>query len=744
MLEFFLYSILISFFYIYSGIGLSFLLCPKNFERYSFYFSPFVGLVYLSYSSWLFFEYSTWGTSQYTWILIPPLFFLLLACFIKKDRLATIFYPLKKENLALIVLCIIIFLAISFPYYSRVDGISNTISLGNNDIVSYATISKYLTFSSNSYSSVKFDPYVTPGFVTTLENTYFPAFLSTALPGSFLGLDPYQIQNLVIYLFFIFILPVAFIIGTEIFGYSQKISLGITILIGASFHLLYIVYQGFLGQIIGMGFFLCLFLVTYYSILKFNKIREFFPYLLLNITFCFGLLTSYSPLFLLFFIPSILFIISYSIHVRSKMFLFSSVIYLALTLLFTFLISPFSFINRVNQLLLFNEVSAGWGMPVLSPDWIFGLAGTNISMQSVPVLIRLAISLPIVLVVLFSLYELFRKELPLFYISGSYLGFTVIFYVFLITKEFFSSSFTGEGYKAYKLITYFIPILFLIGLYSFKDLDLKLKKLNAEKKTERDAKKKIVFFSLLGLLIIANIISMASIISFSANQSTMINKNIIDLQNLNTDKNITSINVIEQSYWDQMWIYYFLFENKTIFLKYRTYYADSPQQGEWTLFKKTGEDIFHLQNFQELNNTIILNDEYYVEKKPLLEFSYNRGWYDLESNNNAKWRWTGQSDIPPGLELNLPEDQFIHIFLEYSPLNKTNALTISLDNETIKDCRDNNSCSVENLNLSKGKHILVFNTMLPPELPGSGDPRPLNYLFSDITITKTPPPESDG
>jgi hypothetical protein len=728
MMDFFLYAILISLFYIYSGIGLSFLLCPKDFEKYCLYFSPFVGLAYLSYFSWFFFEYSAWGTSQYTWILIPPLFFLLLAYIIKKDRFATILYPVKKENLALIVLCIIIFFAISFPYYSRIDGISNTITLGNNDVVSYATISKYLTHSSNSYSSIKFDPNVTPGFLMLLENTYFPAFLSTALPSSFFGLDPYQIQNLVIYLFFIFILPIVFLIGIEIFGYNQKIALGVTFLVGASFHLLYIIYQGFLGQIIGIGFFLCLFLVTYYAILKFNKIQEFFPYLLLNIVFCFGLLTSYSILLPLFFIPSILFIISYFIQIRSKMFLFLSTIYLSLTLFFTFLISPFSFINRMNSLILFNNAIAGWDMPILSPDWIFGLVGTNISMHSIPILSTLVISLPIVVLVLLSLYHLYKKELQLFYISGSYLGFTIIFYSYLITQDFFSPTFTGESYKAYKLVTYFIPLILLIGLYFFKDLDLNITKMNL--------KKKIVIVSFLTLLIIGNLGSMASMISFSTNQSTMINENIIDIHKLNTDENITSINVIEKSYWDQMWIYYFLFENKTVFLKYRTYYADSPQNGEWTLLKESGEDIFYLQNFQELNNTIILNKEYYLEKKPSLEFSFNNGWYDLESNNDKKWRWTGQSNITPSLELNLMADQSINMFLHYSSLNEANALTVLLDNETIKECNDNNYCFIENLNLTKGKHILVFSTKLPPELSGNGDPRYFSYSFSNVTIIK--------
>ena len=726
MIDFFLYAILITLFYCYSGIGISFLFCPKYLEKYCFYFSPFVGLAYLGYVSWFFFEYSAWGTNQYTWIVIPPFLFLLLAYNIKKDRFATIFHPFKKENLALIFLCIVIFLAISFPYYSQIDGISNTISLGNNDIVAYATISKYLTFSSNSNSSIVFDPNVTPGFLGQLKYNYFSAFLSTALPSSLFGLDPYQIQNLIIYLFFIFSLPIIFLIGIEIFGYNQKIALGITFLVGASFHLLYIVYEGFFAQIIGMGFFLCLFLVTYFPILKFSEIQNFSPYLLLNIVFCSGLISSYYVMFPLFLIPSVLFIVSYSIQSRSKRFFLKSTKYLLSTIFLTFLISPLIFFYKINSLISLNNVVAGWDMPFLFPDWIFGLTGTNISMQSIPILIRLIISLPIVLLVLFSLHHLFKTELKLFFISSSYFSFLIFFYFYLITKEFFSSTYTGDSYKAYKLITYFIPLILLIGLYTFRDLELNF--------TRITSKKNIVFFSLLCLLIIGNIVAMVSIISFSASHSITINKNIIDINKINFDDNVTSINILEKGYWDQMWMYYFLFENKTIFLKYRTYYADSPQNGEWTLLKKSGNDIFYLQNFDDFNNTISLNKEYYLERKPLIEFGYNEGWYDLESDHEKKWRWTGLPNITPSLELNLKEDQSINIFLQYWPLNQTNALTILLDNETIKNCNDKNYCSMENINLTKGKHIMGFKSKWSPELAGNGDPRYFSYAFSNITM----------
>ena len=152
---FFLYALLLAALFIFSGIGLTFLITPRVFEKYSLYLSPFVGLAYLSYCSWILYKYSPWGTDvSAKYLLLPPLVFLFLAAILKKDRISSIVFPLKKENLLLILLCGILFVSIAYPYYSRIDGISNTITLGNNDILDYASTSKYLMTSSFSHPHV--------------------------------------------------------------------------------------------------------------------------------------------------------------------------------------------------------------------------------------------------------------------------------------------------------------------------------------------------------------------------------------------------------------------------------------------------------------------------------------------------------------------------------------------------------------------------------------------------------------
>ena len=59
-----------------------------------------------------------------------------------------------------------------------------------------------------------------------------------------------------------------YLLSVEMFGYSKNMALCIALLVGLNFNLLYLVYEGFLGQIIGMGFFICLFLTMYYPLYR--------------------------------------------------------------------------------------------------------------------------------------------------------------------------------------------------------------------------------------------------------------------------------------------------------------------------------------------------------------------------------------------------------------------------------------------------------------------------------------------
>jgi hypothetical protein len=716
-MEFIFYSILITLLYVYSGIGLTFLLCPKNLEKYSIFLSPFIGLSYLSYVIWVFINYSAFGTDVYAkWLLFPPTIFLIAAIIAKRDRIGEVLWPFRKENISLIIICILVFAAISTPYLLRVSGL-NTITLGNNDIVNYATISKFITKS----SLPQYDIGNERNIRVNIENFFFGAFVSTAFPSSIFSIEPYKLQNIVLYLFFVFSLPIVFLVGLEIFKYNKYMAMIIALLSGISFHLIHIIYYGFLGQVIGTGMFLSLFLFILYPILNCDKRSCFIPFIPLAIVLTFGLFISYSTLVPLFFIPLFMYILLSLIFTKSISHFLNSMGFLFLIVFVTFMMSPFSFIARIQTLFLFVNAQAGWDMPVLLPDWIFGLVGNNIWMHQIPIVYRIIVSIPVILIIIASFITLFKKERRIFYLSISYMLFIFSMYIYLIIKEISSPSFTGEGYKAYKLMTYFIPIIFLFGLSYFRDFH-----------SESITKTQMLGMMFLILLIAGNTLSASAMIRTNYLLSYPIKENIIDLQKIAKMDSVSSINIVESSYTDQMWIYYFLFMDKKIYLKYPTYHAASPLLGEWTLQKVGGYDIITFSNIEQ--NIIEINHDYYLVDLPI-DITLGKGWYELESNQNAKLRWTGENNETPTLELDVRKDGLSADFLlKYSPYDSNNRFSVFLDGKNIKDCEDKSFCSLNDIFISKGKHEMAFKSKLLPRSPGNGETRTLGYAFSDIHI----------
>jgi hypothetical protein len=733
---FFFYAFLIAALFIFSGIGLTILITPSIFEKYSLYFSPFVGLAYLSYCSWFLFEYSSMGTNHYAkFLLIPPLFFLVLAIILKKDRIISIGFPFNKENLILILICGILFLSIAYPYYSRTEGISNTISWGNNDIVDYASTSKYLMTSSFTHPAIQ-SPIVNPStsfsgntpephlrFPWVLHKYYFSAYLSTAIPSSIFALESYQIQNLVIYLFYIFIIPLIFLISVEIFSYSKNMALFVALLIGLNFNLLYLVYDGFLGQIIGMGFFFCLFLIMYYPLITHEKFSNMYPYLPLSVLFFYGLCMSYEPLIPFIFISLFIFLFMYSLKNHSKTNIFHSVSYILLTILLTVLISPLAIIHRMEEVFLISKISGGLELPVLYPDGIFGMNVYSLLSQSTPAIITGALSVAIAIVVIFSFYRMYKDNYQLFCLAFSSVAFVIVVYGYYTVLEALSPSFSGDGYKAYKIMTYFIPILSISALYFFKDLHL-------SNITRGYNAKKIFFCGVFFLLLVGNLCSACVMISTSTQQSKRISEDIIGLKRIDSLDNVASINIEENAHWTQMWMYYFLMGNKPLYLKYSTYWDATLLKGEWTL--KPNSDVIRVTI---RNDPFIINDGFYLEKNVIFNATYGEGWYYPESNNTLQWRWTGAYNESSSIILYLTQPQLIDLDLTYWSLNPANELTVILDNNTHQVCNGRNQCRIPAINLTSGSHILTLKTKLPPQPAGKRDARSLGYAFSNITFS---------
>jgi hypothetical protein len=373
----------------------------------------------------------------------------------------------------------------------------------------------------------------------------------------------------------------------------------------------------------------------------------------------------------------------------------------------------------------FNEGISGWNMPFLYPPAIIGIELNNIWSQSPPILFSIILSVVLSIFFVFSLYRLFKNNEQLFFITFLYVALVIAGYGYLSLKEAITPTFSGEGYKAFKLITYFIPLILIITLYYFNDF---------QKTSQKTclSHKKAFFSGIIVLLFFGNIWSGFTMIMESKQQSFGIDDDILDLVEIDHLENISSINIQENSFWRGMWIYYFLMGgNKSIYLKYPTYYRSSPQEGEWTL-KNNNSDIIHIIN---KNEKIKINKGYYLEKNNSLDINLNNnGWYDLQSDENNFWRWSGIYNESPSIIIESTKDQLINLDLMYWTHYPDNTLTLVLDNTTITDCINNSYCRIPKINLTSGKHILRLKVKHPTQSSVHGDSTHLGYAFSNITF----------
>ena len=610
-LSFVFYSLLVLFLFVYFGIGLSFFLIPKKLEKYAIFFSPFLGLSYLSLCTWWGIHFIPGGIEAIVLpITIPPAILLIAAFFFRKEKVSSVKWLMERDSLCLITICSVLFLLLSIPNLFLLNDF-NVLVIGNNDIIHYATISEFLTRS----SLVQPLPGVSQ-LSYFIENNNFGAYISTAVPAVVLGLQTYTLENCILNLFFIFSLPIFYLISIELFTFKSWIALIVTALIGINFHFIYILYTGFLGQVIGCGLFYTLSLLCLYPFFSSVDTPDLKPYVPACMLLMFGMISTYSPLLPIFFGMMGVFITVNTVIEQSLKKTIAFGKFLFITTLLTIIIAPGLCIQRIRLLITYSQGKAGWPMLPISPEQILGVVGNDVGWlpianapwTSTPNLLiaRIVISAIFVLIMVLSLWTLLKNNKQLFSFSFAFLTIIFLLYAYLELIEFGPAVFggkeyvfSGAGYMAYKILTYGLPLIIIIFFVFFNSVNYHI--FNFKQKASA---------VILILLIIGNIWSFSAMIHMTFHKSYPIKDSILNLQTLNNMKDISSINIEEDSFSDQMWIYYFLFLDKDIYLKHSTYFTKSPQIGEWTLVNNNRRDLSQLDN-----TTIIpINSEYFLIK----------------------------------------------------------------------------------------------------------------------------------
>jgi hypothetical protein len=706
-----LYSVLFYVLFLFLGFGLTVLFCPKRWLKYTIFLSPIIGYCLLTLAGWYFYNLNFKGTdAYYYWILLIGLIFLIVAVIkIWKQRIITKLF--SRELIIPVVIAIIAFLAVASPAL-RQDKMTSFV-LGNTDIASYSLASKIIK------ELPRDGAYQIINYYSVYEAT-LGGFLNTAFFSSVAKLDPYQVQMVSLYFFFIVSLLLVYVLGKEIFRYSTFTSNVIISLFGLNSVLYYVIYMGFENQIIAMSLMLLIFLCNV-AIIRSDKFTEaicYFPFLFLAL---WGLSLTYNHMLVIIYALIIAYVLVSYWKNRKVVILSNWAAMNCIAVAIILCLSPQRLQMVISNTFLFSGVTAGWFMSWITLPKLFGI--TPFLSQDTMV-ISIIVSFALIVLIVYGFVKLYRRDMENFLFSFTTFLLIIVGALILSFWNIAKNNGGFGGYNQFKLISFFLPLLLLASFALFRNMTFNIHSITREK---------TLYFVIIAALVIGNCLSAGRMLYSVVKNPQLISPDTIDLQNVRNNEEIESINIPADSgaFWNIMWEAYFLFPKK-LFFEQTTYYGATPLNGEWSLVRNTGTEKVLSVLGKPDPNTIQINSTYSLSKSaPQLTARYGIGW----SSDEVTHRWTTSDDASVIID-SISENMLINLSLIYAPLNQNNRLSIYLNGNKIQDC-GNSTCLINNLLLKKGENVIEFKAILPAELPGNGDPRKLCYSFKSIQIEES-------
>ncbi len=736
-----LYSLLYYALFLFLGFGLTILFCPKELRKYTVFLSPIIGYCFLTLAGWYFYSLNFKGTDDYYyWILLISLLFLIAAIFkIWKHRILRDLFD--RSLIIPIVIAIVVFFIVALPAL-RQEYLIVTVS-GNNDVIFYTEASKILKEISKIDAPLIVDPHI-------IREGILGASLNTAFFCSVARLDPYQVQMISLYIFFIISLFLTYILAREVFKYASFAANIIILLYGLSSLLYFVIFNGFECQIIAVPLML-LIMLSNVAMIRTNKFKDairYAPFLILSI---WGISLTYSHMLVIIYGLIISYLLLSYWKNKDVTKLLNWVVINCIALVVLVCLSPQRPQMIITMTSTMSSVTAGWFIPWITPQKLYGITPFSLPDPTADSLlhynqlanfqnyigITVVISVILLAVIVFGFIKLYRSDMENFLFSLS--TFLLIF-IGAIALSFMNISRTNEGfggYNQFKLISFFFPLLLLSSFPLLKDTTINMGSIfQTPIKSNHHyigIRKNTLYLLVIAALVMSNSISAGATLyaALRPGKVIAIPPDAINLQSVRNNEEIKSINIPADpgSYWNIMWEAYFLFPKK-LYFEESTYYAATPLKGEWSLIRNTGKgadgilSILHKSD----SNTLQINSTYSLSKSsPVFTLKFGEGWASYEPDK----RWTA-SDVASVIVDSNEENIRTNLILRYVPLNNANSLSVYLNGIKIMDCDNNNFCAIKDLLLKKGENTIEFKAKLAAELPGNGDPRKLCYGFYTI------------
>ena len=731
-MKFLYYSFLFACLYFYLGFGLTLLVCPQALRRYSLFLAPLIGYCYLTLVGWYAYNLDLGGTDVYAPVLLVPPFGFLCYVLLHRGRQTQVGELVNPGLLVPAVIAVLAFLVISVPAVLKADGPTSS-SLYNNDITNYANIARYMKDFTRSS---------TEGFLgqnnlfrESVESNVFGAFLATAVPSSLFSLEPYQLQDISLRVFFLFSVLLCYAAAREVFQFTASAAGIAAALYGLNPILHYTINQGFEAQIIAMGLALFAILLHVRAVTDCQKLSDYYPYIPAGVLLNWGLSLTYPHILPFIYVPVAGYVCLSTLYARSRTTAVNWALFVLITLGLTVLLSPSRAQSFWVYLRYMGSVDAGWHLPLLFPVAFFGLTFENWALTPHDTWLQVALSAALIGLTLLGLAAAYRTDRKLFFIAISCL-LPILAGYFLLARPREPAGAWG-GYKSYKLLSFFLPLVLLGSLLSFRDL-----------KVSPNTRSGYLLLFLSAVLFGCTAFSSYGSVSGMWQTGKVVRQDIADLKKVEDSPFIDSINIETTNVWDNMWYVHFLMRKK-LYFKHAVYYGTSELVGDWTLKsleEETVPDILHIRGFEngtvtaptagtglEAIKTLPVSTSFVLERSRSipLQAQFGSGWYAAEPTH----RWSGGDSNNSSLILRAAERLTVDLSAQYAPLNPGNRLSIYVNGEKVAECPGRSSCQASGLPLTPGHNLVEFRAALPPSLPSNGDPRLLGYAFQSIDIT---------
>lgn len=538
MLEMLLYLIL-TFLIIYVlGFGISSFILPKKLKPYLLWLVPWILIIFVIYFSVIF---SLLGIPvRISAPIISSILFVLSLMRFKKFKFEV---KLSKTDL---LIFIIIFTSIIFntiPIWRR-EGMLTSISMGNNDIIAYATSGDYLIDHSlieSFYSRVHL----------TVDNLLHDGYRwGTPIISSFFmtlfRLSGYQYTYLFQAIIFSLMLPLTYVLLRILYrpGFSQ--SFLVVVITAFNVNLLYMLYHNFFGQVLFWGIEM-FFFILFFSYFGTSEEKEFS----LNVYDILIALTI-ATLFFSYHEPAVFMFLPLGFYLVLRFLSRSKPLqYLKKLLMIVVISLGLGSIAIYNAVIFdFGQTFAsnkdqpiGWELfrqkiPFANPFEALGFYSIH-SFDPLPTLVAVALSLIIVGIIIWGILKSRQKLLVI--------SFALIFIFFCYWTGLHISNFFAYN----RAVTYVLPFFIVLFVIGFSDL----------------FRKKLTVKIVLSVILIV-FLSVSSL-KLSKKFRTIyvaIDKSIISLKEVPLDKikrPIYTEAFIDSSipYWVQNWTGYFIYGN---------------------------------------------------------------------------------------------------------------------------------------------------------------------------------------